>query len=82
MRKLRYRSTVVEGETSPGAIVVVNGVEARTVNGRFTATVPLNEGANTVTVVSRDILGREAKQVVRGIEVDSRPPAAEGRVSW
>lgn len=82
VRKLRYRSTVVEGETSPGAVVVVNGVEARTVDGRFSATVPLNEGTNTVTVVSRDALGREAKQVVRGIEVDSRPPAAEGHVSW
>lgn len=81
-RKLRYRSTVVEGETSPGAVVVVNGVEARTVNGRFSATVPLNEGSNTVTVVSRDVLGREAKHVVRGIEVDSQPPSAEGRVSW
>lgn len=81
-RKLRYRSTVIEGETSPGAIVVVNGVEARTVNGRFSATVPLNEGSNTVTVVSRDVLGREAKQVVRGLEVDSQPPRAEGRVSW
>jgi hypothetical protein len=82
VRKLRYRSTVVEGETSPGAIVVVNGVETRTVNGRFSAMVPLNEGTNTVTVVSRDVLGREATQVVRGIEVDSRPPAAEGHVSW
>lgn len=82
VRKLRFRSTVVEGQTSPGAIVVVNGVEARTVNGRFSATVPLNEGSNTVTVVSRDVMGREAKQVVRGIEVDSRPPPAEGTVSW
>lgn len=81
-KKLRFRSTRLEGLTSPGAIVTVNGVETSAATGRFSVNVPLNEGSNSITVVSRDALGREKKQVVSGIEVDTSPPAAKGRVQW
>lgn len=81
-KKLRYRSSRVEGETSPGAMVTVNGVETTAQSGRFSVNVPLQEGPNSITVISRDALGREKKQVVTGIEVDTSPPAAKGRVQW
>lgn len=81
-KKLRYRSTRVDGETSPGAVITVNGVETTTATGHFSVNVPLNEGNNSLTVISRDALGREKKQVVRGIEVDTSPPQAKGRVQW
>ncbi len=81
-KKLRVRSSRVEGETSPGAVVTVNGIETTAPSGRFSVNVPLNEGTNSLTVVSRDVLGREKKQVVSGIEVDTSPPAAKGRVQW
>ncbi len=81
-KKLRFRSTRVEGLTSPGAVVTVNGVEASAASGHFSVNVPLNEGTNAITVVSRDALGREKKQVVNGVEVDTSPPAAKGRVQW
>lgn len=81
-KKLRYRSTRVDGETSPGAVISVNGVETTATTGHFSVNVPLNEGNNSLTVISRDALGREKKQVVRGIEVDTSPPQAKGRVQW
>lgn len=81
-KKLRFRSTRVEGLTSPGAVVTVNGVETSAATGRFSVNVPLNEGTNSITVVSRDALGREKKHVVNGVEVDTSPPTAKGRVQW
>lgn len=81
-KKLRFRSTRVEGLTSPGAVVTVNGVETSAATGHFSVNVPLNEGSNSITVVSRDALGREKKQVVNGVEVDTSPPSAKGRVQW
>lgn len=81
-KKLRYRSSRVEGETSPGAVVTINGVETTAPRGKFSLNVPLQEGTNSITVISRDALGREKKQVVTGIEVDTSPPSAKGRVKW
>lgn len=81
-KKLRFRATRVEGLTSPGAVVTVNGVETSAASGHFSVNVPLNEGTNSITVVSRDALGREKKHVVNGVEVDTSPPPTKGRVQW
>lgn len=81
-RKLRYRSSRVEGETNPGAVVTVNGIQTTAPAGHFSVNVPLNEGSNSITVISRDALGREKKHVVTGIEVDTSPPPTKGRVQW
>lgn len=80
--KLRYRSTLLEGETAPGAIVEVNDVEVPTHNGAFSVTVPLKEGSNDVHIASRDVLGRKTEEVIRGINVDTSPPSARGTVKW
>lgn len=81
-KKLRFRSTRVEGTTNPGAFVTVNGQETAALDGHFSLNVPLNEGRNSITVISRDVLGREEKQTILGVEVDTRPPTAKGRVQW
>ncbi len=81
-RKLSQRSTLVEGETAAGALVSINGVEAVTSGGRFSVTVPLREGDNELDIVARDVLGRQSRQRIRGINVDSQPPEIKGRVRW
>jgi hypothetical protein len=81
-RKLKQRSTLVEGETARGAIISVNGIETPTEGGHFSVRVPLREGKNDLEIVARDALGRESRKRVRGIDVDSKPPLLRGRVRW
>ncbi|MEY2932561.1 MAG: hypothetical protein RL033_3310 [Pseudomonadota bacterium] len=81
-RKLSQRSTLVEGETTPGAQVSINGVEATTNGGHFSVTVPLREGDNALDIVARDVLGRRSSKRVGGINVDSQPPMVKGKVRW
>ena len=81
-RKLKQRSTLVEGEIARGALVSVNGIEAPTADGRFSVRVPLREGKNDLEIVARDALGRESRKRVRDIDVDSKPPVLRGRVRW
>jgi len=81
-RKLTHRNVMIEGETSPGAVVTINGLPAATRQGRFALSIPLREGNNEVTVVSRDILNRQTEHRVRGILVDSEPPELNGHVNW
>jgi hypothetical protein len=81
-RKLKQRSTLVEGETSRGAVVSVNGIETPTEGGRFSVRVPLREGKNDLEIVARDALGRESRKRVRDIDVDTKPPVLRGRVRW
>lgn len=81
-RKLSQRSTLVEGETAPGALVSINGVEAVTNGGRFSVTVPLQEGDNDLDIVARDVLGRQSRKRVSGVNVDSQPPDVRGKVRW
>ena len=81
-RKLKQRSTLVEGQTARGAVVSVNGIETATDEGHFSVRVPLREGKNELEIVARDALGRESRKRVRGIDVDSSPPVRRGRVRW
>jgi hypothetical protein len=50
----------VRGETEEGATVSINGDDVETLHGLFIADVDLQEGANTVTVVSMDRLSNVA----------------------
>ncbi len=81
-RKLNQRSTLVEGQTTRGAVVSVNGIETPTDDGRFSLRVPLREGKNELEIVARDALGRESHKRVRDIDVDTKPPVLRGRVRW
>jgi hypothetical protein len=51
---------VVRGETEDGATVSINGVDVETLHGLFIAEVELEEGPNTITVVSIDPLSNVA----------------------
>jgi hypothetical protein len=56
----RNPDLVVRGETEDGATVSINGEEVDTLHGLFIAEVRLQEGPNTVTVVSLDRLSNVA----------------------
>lgn len=81
-RKLRTRRTTVHGTTTPGSSVSVNGVAVTAINGRFSVSVPLTEGDNTVKVVAHDVLGRVQTKRISGLVVDSKPPKLQGSVQW
>ena len=51
---------VVRGETEDGATVSINGEDVETLHGLFIAEVRLQEGPNTITVVSMDPLSNVA----------------------
>jgi len=51
---------IVRGETEDGSSVSINGVDVETLHGLFIAEVRLEEGSNTVTVVSMDRLSNVA----------------------
>ncbi|MCK5251640.1 MAG: hypothetical protein KAQ96_01770, partial [Thermoplasmata archaeon] len=56
----RVSTLIVRGETEDGASVSINGVDVETLHGLFIASVRLEEGSNTVTVVSMDRLSNVA----------------------
>ncbi len=64
--RTRAETQTVEGTTDPGAEVTLEGPFGRRVvradrTGHFRAEVPLAEGNNALTVVARDLLGREVE---------------------
>jgi hypothetical protein len=68
------RETVlVTGTTEADTTVEANGIQGELEYGRFTISVPLEEGINLVTVTAIDLAGNEAR-VVLVIHHDSVPP--------
>lgn len=79
----REKSTTVSGTASPGAVVSINGVQARVdQTGKFNATIPLREGKNQVVVVATDVTGRKKKTALPKITVDTRAPKVQSKVRW
>jgi hypothetical protein len=73
----------ISGETSPGAVVRVNGGAARVgTDGSFTAAVPLVEGKNNLVVTVEDALGRKQVQELAPVTLDTKAPSVKGRVVW
>ncbi len=81
--QVRTRETTVQGSTSPGAVVSLNG-ERTTADaaGHFEHRVPLNEGPNVIQVEVEDTQGRKAAEKLPKIDVDSQPPNVSGKVKW
>ncbi len=81
--QVRTRETTVQGSTSPGAVVSLNG-ERTTADaaGHFEHRVPLNEGPNVIQVEVEDTAGRKAAEKLPKIDVDSQPPNVTGKVKW
>jgi hypothetical protein len=70
------------GQTLPGAIVSVNGVQVPVEsNGEFTSSVALREGDNEIVVKVEDPLGRSASETLPKIRLDPKP-RLRGTVSW
>lgn len=82
-RKVLQKTTYsVRGETSPGAVISVNGVKVQVdENGEFVSVVTLREGKNEVTVRGRDATGRTQRSTV-GLVVDTKGPRVGGDVQW
>ena len=62
----------VEGDIEDDALLFVNGVGVFAL-GAFSQSVHLNEGANTITVLARDLAGNEAR-VTRTVTRDTTVP--------
>jgi hypothetical protein len=83
----RNAEVYVEGQTDPYATVTVGEGESRIqlradINGRFQASVPLQEGDNGLELKVRDVLGREVVQR-RKVSRDSTAPVVQGaEVVW
>ena len=70
----RKATMVVRGEADPGAAVSVNGRGAQvSADGSFEAEVPLEPGANRISVSSTDRFGRTTGDAAL-LQVDRKPP--------
>ncbi len=73
----------LRGETTPGAVVSINGVRAAAdERGMFTGDVPLRTGANTIIVSVEDATGRRQQKVIQRHVAVVRPPRLEAQVQW
>jgi hypothetical protein len=66
-------TVLVTGTTEADATVEANGIQGELEYGRFSIPVPLEEGTNVITVMTRDKAGNEAR-VERVLHRDSVPP--------
>jgi len=82
--ELREAQTTIDGTTTSGAVVAINGVHVSADNeGKFRATINLKEGANAVVVTARDVIGRTERSDLPEILVDTRAPDLKrSRVQW
>jgi hypothetical protein len=82
-RQLSKPTARIGGETTPGAIVEVNGKPVRVeADGRFSADVRLIEGRNELVVSAQDAAGRTESQRLAPVTVDTTAPEIKGRVVW
>ena len=71
----RSTDTAVHGKVNPASTVTVNGAPAVVgPDGRFTATVPLNDGSNVLEVQAEDLSGRRRKASTTLVRRQARPP--------
>ena len=76
--KLDKTRTTVQGKTSAGAMVLVNGILVRAdAQGRFQLDIPLREGTNRLVVSASDNAGNTASRSSPEILVDTQPPDVE-----
>jgi hypothetical protein len=81
-QQLNRREAAITGSTTPGAVVLINGVSASTgQGGEFTTRVPLEEGANTLRITATDALGRSQEKII-AVDVDTKAPKLGSKVVW
>jgi len=80
----REPETVVEGRTQPGSLVRVGARVAQVDDdGRFRVRVPLQEGENKLEVKVTDVTGREQREALPAITLDTKEPEIKNpEVNW
>lgn len=74
-------TTGVRGQTTPGAVVSINGVRtAMASDGTFTGAVPVRKGENTIIVQVEDALGRRERKLIQ--RPTASRPSLETQVEW
>lgn len=72
-RLQRNKGTTIEGTTTPGAFISINGVRVQSDHaGQFSTTVALREGKNPVVVEAEDAAGNRKQVELPEITVKSR----------
>ncbi len=80
---LRKSETVIEGTTTPGAVISINRVQIEVdESGSFRETITLSEGKNQVTVAAKDVTGRLEEEALPEITVDTKPPRVQSKIKW
>jgi hypothetical protein len=65
----------IEGHVRPASLVTINGGQTVVgADGRFTATVPLREGGNRISVEAEDLAGRRREAATTLVRRPTRPP--------
>jgi hypothetical protein len=65
----------IAGRVRPASLVTINGADTAVgTDGRFTATIPLREGGNRVTVEAEDVAGRRRQSAATLLRRSTRPP--------
>jgi hypothetical protein len=76
------RVEALRGETTPGAIVSINGVRTLAADtGAFETRVPLKQGANLIVVSVEDATGRREQKVIKR-SIDAKGPRLDTQVEW
>lgn len=79
----RERQAVIEGTTTPGTVVSVNGLRVDADDeGRFRAEVALRDGRNRMRVEAEDALGRRTATSLPPITVKTQVQDVRARVRW
>ncbi len=82
-RKTNATVTYVEGHTSPGSVVRVDGkITTVTKAGKFRVPVRLKDGENRINVAVTDSLGRTKQERMPSIVVDREKPTIDAEVKW
>lgn len=81
--RINKNYTIIEGASSPGSVVRVQGRIARTDSkGRFKVKVKLKDGSNQVSANVLDAMGRTQETRSGEIVVDREKPTIEGDMQW
>lgn len=77
------RSTVIEGTTSPGALVVAQDTTVvADKSGKFRVPVRLSDGANAIGVAVVDAMGRRKEVALPEIVLDRKKPEIDAQMTW
>jgi hypothetical protein len=82
-RLQRERTATIKGNTTPGAVISINGVRMQSdATGEFVAKVDLREGENRVVVTAEDAAGHLETVNLAPVTVKSSMEKVSGKARW